>query len=34
MDERTRERSAGFGVLQAALTEVAGDIAAYVKSQI
>jgi N-formylglutamate deformylase len=34
MDERTRERSAGFGVLQAALTGVAGDIAAYVKSQI
>ena len=34
MDERTRERTAGFGVLQAALTEVAGDIAAYVKSQI
>ncbi|MHB1123443.1 MAG: N-formylglutamate amidohydrolase [Ramlibacter sp.] len=34
MDERTRERGAGFGVLQAALTEVAGDIAAYVKSQI
>lgn len=34
MDERTRERSAGFGALQAALTEVAADIAAYVKSQI
>lgn len=34
MDEHTRERSPGFGVLQAALTEVAGDIAAYVKSQI
>lgn len=34
MDERTRERTAGFSALQAALTEVAGDIAAYVKSQI
>ncbi|HEY0886068.1 MAG TPA: N-formylglutamate amidohydrolase [Ramlibacter sp.] len=34
MDERTRERTAGFGALQAALSEVAADIAAYVKSQI
>ena len=34
MDEHTRERSPGFGVLQAALTGVAADIAAYVKSQI
>lgn len=34
MDEATRERSAGFNALQQALTEVAGDIAAFVKSQI
>ncbi len=34
MDEATRERSAGFGALQAALAGVAADIAAYVKSQI
>ncbi len=34
MDEATRERSAGFGALQAALTEVAGEIAGYVKSQL
>ena len=34
LDELTRERSAGFGALQRALTEVAADIAAYVKSQI
>jgi N-formylglutamate deformylase len=34
MDERTRERSPGFAALQNALAEVAGDIAAYVKTQI
>lgn len=34
MDEATRERSDGFSALQAALTEVAGEIAGYVKSQI
>jgi N-formylglutamate deformylase len=34
MDERTRERSAGFDALQRALAEVARDIAAYVKSQL
>jgi N-formylglutamate deformylase len=34
MDEATRERSANFSALQAALGEVAADIAAYVKSQI
>lgn len=34
MNESTRERSAGFGQLQAALAEVAQDIATYVKDQI
>lgn len=34
MDEGTRERSSGFESLQNALTEVAAEIAAYVKSQI
>lgn len=34
MDESTRARSAGFGALQAALAEVAREIAAYVKEQV
>ena len=34
LDEDTCERSANFGVLQAALAGVAQDIAAYVKTQI
>jgi N-formylglutamate deformylase len=34
MDEATRERSAGFDTLQAALGDVARDIAAYVRSQL
>ncbi|MDM0044277.1 N-formylglutamate amidohydrolase [Variovorax dokdonensis] len=34
MDEATRERSANFNQLQANLAEVAGDIAAYVRSQL
>jgi len=34
MDEITRERSAGFAELQANLTAVSEDIAAYVKEQI
>jgi N-formylglutamate deformylase len=34
MNEATRERSAGFDALQRALSDVARDIAAYVKSQL
>jgi N-formylglutamate deformylase len=34
MDERTRERSKAFSVLQSALTEVSREIATYVKSQV
>ena len=34
MDEATRERSAGFGALQAALTEVAQELAAFVRSEL
>jgi N-formylglutamate deformylase len=34
MDERTRERSSGFAALQNALSQVAREIAAYVKTQI
>jgi N-formylglutamate deformylase len=34
MDERTRERSTGFAALQNALSDVAGEIAAYIKTQI
>ena len=34
MNEATRERSSGFGALQAALAGVAGDIANYVKEQV
>ncbi|MFT4269109.1 MAG: N-formylglutamate amidohydrolase [Xenophilus sp.] len=34
MDEITRERSAGFGALQASLALIANDIAAYVKEQV
>lgn len=34
MNEITRERSAGFDTLQAALTDVAQDIATYVKDQL
>jgi N-formylglutamate deformylase len=34
MDEASRARSSGFDALQAALTEVAGDIAGYVKNQL
>jgi hypothetical protein len=34
MDERTRERSTGFAALQNALSDVASEIAAYIKTQI
>ena len=34
MDERTRERSTGFAALQNALSDVAREIAAYIKTQI
>ncbi len=34
MDEMTRERTAGFGALQDALTQIAQDIATYVKEQV
>jgi N-formylglutamate deformylase len=34
MDERTRERNTGFAALQNALSDVAGEIAAYIKTQI
>jgi N-formylglutamate deformylase len=34
MNEDTRERSKGFDALQSALTEVSGEIAAYVKTQV
>ena len=34
MNDITRERSAGFDTLQAALTDVAQDIATYVKDQL